>query len=216
MIIERLAVGLLEANCYILGCPETRACAIIDPGGDAERITSLVADMSLHVTSVIATHGHCDHIAAVRDIKERFPEALLAIHEADAHCLGNANLNLSAALGMPFTLPAAEQLLQDGDEIEVGVLRLRVIHVPGHTPGGIALYVVAQQDPAGKPAVFCGDTLFAGSIGRADLPGGDMEQLLASIRKRLLTLPPETVCYPGHGEPTTIGREARCNPFLNE
>lgn len=214
MIIETLAVGMLETNCHIFGCPETLACAIVDPGGDAERIIARVEELSLTPVWIIDTHGHGDHIAAQAGLKERYPNARIAIHEADAPALADARLNLSFALGVIITSPPADRILHDGDEIEVGKLRLKVFHVPGHSPGGIALYANAETSGEGHPVAFCGDALFAGSIGRADLPGGNMTELINSIRERLLTLPPETVCYTGHGPETTIGQEKESNPFL--
>ena len=214
MIVECLPVGMLAANCCVVGCGESRLCAIVDPGGDAQRIIERVERLSLEPVWIIDTHAHVDHIAAQAAVKERYPAARIAIHEADAAALLDERLNLSIALGLAFTSPPADRLLHDADEIEVGALRLAVIHVPGHTPGGVALYVGKEQTDGKAPVIICGDTLFAGGIGRADLPGGDMGMLLSSIRGRLLTLPPETICYTGHGEPTTIGRERESNPFL--
>jgi len=214
MIVECLPVGMLAANCYLVGSGESRECAIVDPGGDAERIIERVEALSWEPAWIIDTHAHVDHIAAQAAVKERYPEARIAIHEADAAALLDERLNLSIALGVPVTSPPAERLLHDADEVEVGALRLAVIHVPGHTPGGVALYGGKEQTDGEPPVVLCGDTLFAGGVGRTDLPGGDMDLLMRSIRARLLTLPPETLCYTGHGEPTTIERERESNPFL--
>ena len=214
MIVERLVVGLLGVNCYIVGCPETRDCAVIDPGGDAEEIIARVEELLLTPVWIVDTHGHGDHIGGQAALKERYPDARIAIHEADAPALTDARLNLSLAFGVAFASPPAERILYDGDDLKVGELHLKVLHVPGHTPGGIALYADAEASGNGHPVLICGDTLFAGSIGRADLPGGDMAQLLNSIRQSLLILPPETVCHTGHGEATTIGQEKQSNPFL--
>ena len=213
MIVDRLVVGALETNCYVAGCPRTREAAVIDPGADAQKILSRVEAGALSVRWIIDTHGHADHIAANADLKAAFPEACLAVHEADAAYLEQPALNLSLAFGVPVTSPPADRLLHDGDEIAVGSLRFRVIHVPGHTPGGIALYA-RDSDEGGTPVLFDGDAIFAGSIGRSDFPGGSHRQLVEAIRERLLILPPETVVYSGHGEPTTIGAEAATNPFL--
>lgn len=213
MIIETLTVGPLMTNCHIFACEASREAAIIDPGGEARRIARRVEDMSLDVKWIIDTHGHADHVGAQAALKARFPAAAIAIHEADAACLTDAGKNLSALLNAPVTSPPADRVLRDGDEIAVGRHTLKVLHVPGHTPGGIALYVDNPGDDA-APVVFCGDTLFAGSIGRADFPGGAMDELLEAIRARLLTLPSNTLVYTGHGEPTTIEQETRGNPFL--
>ena len=214
MIIERLLAGPLETNCYLVGCPETHRAAVIDPGGDADVIAAKVGDLVLTVEWIINTHGHGDHMGGNADVKAMFPSARLAIHEADAPYLLRPELNLSHFFGAPVISPAADVLLKDGDEVLIGKLRLRVIHVPGHTPGGIALYADAAESGLGKPVLLCGDALFAGGIGRTDFPGGSEGQLIGAIRERLLTLPPDTLVYPGHGEPTTIGREAATNPFL--
>ena len=216
MIIERFVVGPVETNCYLVACPETREAVVIDPGGGAEEIASRAKALSLSVHWIVNTHGHADHIGANTKMKDAFPSAELAIHEADKPCLDRPDLNLSAAFGIPLTSPAADVLLHDGDEVAVGAMRFEVIHVPGHTPGGIALYAEAgdQDGNRAHPVLFCGDALFAGSIGRTDLPGGSHTQLIRAVRDRLLTLPAETTVYPGHGEPTTIEREAKFNPFL--
>ena len=212
MIIETVVVGPLQANCYIVGCEEVRDCAVIDPGGDPEEVIERIRRLGLRPVWILDTHGHGDHIGGQRALKEAFPAALIAIHEADAPMLRSAVKNLSGFLGMPVKSPPADRVLHDGDVLDVGRMTLEVIHVPGHTPGGVAFY--APVGPDETPAVFCGDALFAGGVGRVDFPGGDMDQLLSSIRNRLLVLPPRTIVYPGHGEPTTIGQEAHSNPFL--
>lgn len=211
MIVERLPVGAFGTNSYIAACSATRDAAVIDPGGGAAEIASRARDLSLRVAWIINTHGHGDHIASNRELKAAFPEARIAVNEADAAYLEDPELNLSASFGAPVTSPPADVLLHDGDELRVGKLTFRALHVPGHTPGGTAFYV---EEANGAPALFCGDTLFAGSIGRTDLPGGRHDQLIPAIRERLLCLPHETIVYPGHGETTTIGEEAASNPFL--
>lgn len=214
MIVERLVVGPLETNCFLAGCPQTLECAVIDPADEAARIQSRIEQLSLKPFWIINTHGHGDHIGANRELKEAYPEARLAVHAADAKCLESPARNLSVLFGAPVKSPPADVILQDGDAVAVGTLSFEVMLLPGHTPGGIALYWRPSAEDA-RGVVFCGDTLFAGGIGRPDFPGGSEEQLVEAIRARLLTLPPDTVVYPGHGEPTTVGHEAATNPFVS-
>lgn len=207
MIIKRLTVGPIMANCYIVGCEETRNAAIIDPGDEAQRILEAVEEASLNVVHIINTHGHFDHVGANGAVKEK-TGAKLAIHSLDAPFL-KVVVDSAAAWGLSAApSPEPDRLLEDQDTIEVGSLSFTVIHTPGHSPGGIALLSDGY--------VFVGDTLFAGSIGRSDFPGGDYQTLINSIKNRLLTLPDTVQVMPGHNEPSTIGREKRFNPFLNE
>ena len=211
MIVHPLLVGPIGTNCYVVGCERTRKAAVIDPGGDAERIAECLRSDGLRLDWILDTHGHADHMAANADIKTAFPEAKIAIHAEDADCLHRPALNLSPLLGVPVKSPPADRLLQEGDEVAVGDLRFNVLHVPGHTPGGIAFCAEPDGEP---PAVFSGDALFAGGIGRTDFVRGSHPQLIAAIREKLFTLPPDTRVYPGHGPVTTIAHEAATNPFL--
>ena len=205
--LESLVVGDLQMNCYIFGCAATRQAVIIDPGGDAEQIISAVAEVGATIKMILLTHGHYDHIAGLREVKQHFNCPVL-IHVADEEALTNPMVNLSALTGANITCEPAEQILDDGDQVAVGNLRLEVIHTPGHTPGGVCFRY-------GK-VVFGGDVLFQGSIGRTDLPGGSFEDLERSIISRLYVLPDDTTIYPGHGEPTTIGFEKKHNPFVRQ
>lgn len=215
MNITALTVGALETNCYLVVCPETLETGVIDPGGNAPRILAALSTIRGKLKWIINTHGHADHLAANAALKAAFPDAKLAVHQADAQMLVDAELNLSAAFGMPVTSPPADVLLRNGDEVSFGALRFEVIHVPGHTAGGVALYAAKGRPTAiVRPVLFSGNALFQGGIGRSDFPGGSGDQLIRSIRTRLLTLPPETEVFPGHGGRTTIGEEARSNPFL--
>jgi len=205
LIIETLPVGNLEANCYIIGCTGTRQAAVVDPGDEAGRILDKLKKLDLKLSVIILTHGHADHIGAVGELKEA-SGAQVMIQTGDGDMLTRPSLNLSAWLGGAIAFKPADRLLEDGDFIKVGNLTLEVLHTPGHTPGGICLKVGND--------LFTGDTLFAQSIGRSDFPGGNHKTLIHSIKTKLLTLPEETVIYPGHGPGSTIGREKRHNPFL--
>ncbi|MBP7331975.1 MAG: MBL fold metallo-hydrolase [Firmicutes bacterium] len=206
MIFRGLSVGMMDSNCYIIGCEETREGAIVDPGADAKRILKKVEELGLKIVAVILTHGHIDHIGALSDVREA-TGAPVMIHADDAPQLTDAGKNLSVYVGSKVSTKAADRLLQDNDKIEVGKITLEVIHTPGHTRGGISIKCAPE-------ILITGDTLFAGSIGRSDFPGGNHAQLISSIKTRLLIFPDETRVYPGHGPSSTIGEEKRFNPFL--
>lgn len=207
MIFESLVVGPLGVNCFILGCETTREGIIVDAGDDAGSIIAAAEQLGLNITQVISTHGHFDHVGANRAVMEHFKAPLL-IHEADVPMLGRA-ADVARAYGLQGdNSPEPEQFLTDGMEIGFGSCRLTVLHTPGHTPGGCCLYLADEK------TVITGDTLFADSIGRTDLPGGSHQQLLESIRTKLFTLPDDVTAYPGHGPETTIGHEKRHNPYF--
>lgn len=198
--------GPLDVNCYIVGCPATSSAVVIDPGGDGEEIGVTLEANRLKPVAVVNTHGHFDHIGGNAFLLSRYPGLRLHIHEEDLPLLRQAALH-AEYWGMTFqSSPEPTHLLNDGDIINFGELSLNVIHTPGHSPGGISLYFDGH--------VFTGDTLFSGSIGRTDLPGGDHDLLIFSIRERILTLPFGTVVHPGHGPETTVGEEQLTNPFL--
>ncbi len=201
--IVPLVVGQLETNCYLLISQGERESIIIDPGAEPARILSEVKGH--HVKYIINTHGHSDHIGANGRIKEATGASLL-IHGDDASMLTHPEENLSPLWGEEITSPPADRLLEGGEEIRFNGISLKVIHTPGHSRGGISLLW--------DHLLFSGDTLFAGSVGRADLPGASLEVLLKSIREKLLTLDDEVIVYPGHGPSTTIGQEKQWNPFL--
>ena len=205
MFLKHLQVGPLETNCYIIADEKSRIAAIIDPGDNANEIINAVHEAKLKIKYIFLTHGHCDHIAALKEVKET-TDAKIVIHEQDAHMLSSAESNLSFLLGEEFTQPLPDIKLTDNKEFKIGDLVLNIIHTPGHTSGGISIQV--------DNLVFTGDTLFAGSIGRTDFPGGSYDKLIRSIKEKLLTLPDDTKIYPGHGEPSTIGYEKMRNPFL--
>lgn len=208
MRVESLVVGPLEANCYVVGCESSGLAAVIDPGGDAERIRDVLARNEWTPVWVVATHGHIDHIGGIGDLMALLegPAPEVCIHEADAQMLVDSQMNLSMFAGVEASLPASDRLLGEGDVLRFGEVELQVLHTPGHTPGSICL--------TAPGVVFTGDTLFDGSVGRTDLPGGSQTQLIESINTRLMTLPDETLVYPGHGPATSIGWQRRSNPFI--
>ncbi len=205
MIIKTLPVGPIMANCFIVGCQETMQAAVIDPGDEADKILQSVADSNLEVKTIINTHGHFDHVSANKGINAA-TNAPILIHALDAPMLEQisasaANWGLSAE-----NSPAPDRTLNDGDTITFGKITLNVIHTPGHTAGGISLFT--------DGLVFVGDTLFAGSIGRTDFPGGDFATLKSSIQDKLFTLGDDVRVYTGHGPETTIGHEKQHNSFV--
>ncbi|MCB2146990.1 MAG: MBL fold metallo-hydrolase [Deltaproteobacteria bacterium] len=212
MIIRQMALGPIQANCFILGCEETRQAVVIDPGDENDRILATLAKDRLTVVHIINTHGHFDHVGANKRLKE-VTGADILIHSADAPMLAQLSAT-AAAWGLAAeNSPTADRLLKDGDTITFGTHTLTVLHTPGHTPGGICLSIEYTHAGAPKKAIFVGDTLFAGSIGRTDFPGGNLDTLISSIRTKLFSLEDEVKVYPGHMGNTTIGVEKRTNPF---
>lgn len=205
MMIEALPVGPLQVNCYIVGCETTREALVVDPGDEGGRILAALDRAGLQARLVVNTHGHFDHIGANAFLVEKTGAELL-IHEKDVPLLAQSERHAELFGLSVVPSPAPTRTLAGGEELSVGELRIQIIHTPGHSPGGICLLVEGH--------LFAGDTLFAGSIGRTDLAGGNHEQLLAAIREQLLVLPEATVVHPGHGPDTSIGREKRNNPFV--
>lgn len=214
MRLERFIVGPIETNAWLVADDAAGEALVVDPGGEVDDIVASIRRLKCSLRWIVNTHGHGDHIIGNAALRELFPQAQIAVHETDAPMLTSADLNLSAAFGMGVVSPAADRLLRDGDEIAVGGIAFKVIHLPGHTPGGIGLYAAPCAATGHKPLLLSGDALFAGSVGRSDFPGGSHEQLIDAIRTRLLVLPPGTIVCPGHGPQTTIGQEAKTNPFL--
>ncbi len=205
-IICRIPTGPLDVNCYIVGCPDTRECLIIDPGGHGERIAETLERLDLDPAVLMNTHGHFDHIGGNAYLMAHKDSLPLYLHEDDLHYLRNAGEHADY-WSMPFEdSPEPTNLLKGGEDIEMGSFRFRIIHTPGHSPGGISIYILGH--------LFTGDALFEGSIGRTDLPGGEYDLLISSIRDKLLILPGDTIIHPGHGSESTIAIERRSNPFL--
>lgn len=198
-------LGEFASNCYIVACPETQRAMVIDPGTPDPWIKKTVAQFGLKVELILLTHGHLDHIGGVEWVKS-WSQAPVWIHEGDSKYLTSPALNGSALFGQPIVAPRADRLLRGGDRVSVGSLSFEVLHTPGHTPGGISLFTPGH--------LIAGDTLFAGSVGRTDLAGGDHATLIRSIKEKLLPLPEDTCVYCGHGPTTTIGDEKEYNPFI--
>lgn len=206
MFFTQIAVGPLQVNCYILADEKTKETIVIDAGEDANDILKIVKKEGLKVKYIVITHAHFDHVGANKGLKEATGAEIL-MHQNDEMVLKSA-ANHGSLFGIrSVASPPADRYVKHGDTISVGEVSLKVLHTPGHSQGGICLLT--------KGMVFTGDTLFAGSIGRTDLPGGDMIGLLRSIKDNLLSLPDDTRVYPGHGPSSTIGNERRDNPFLN-
>lgn len=204
MIIKDLVVGPIMANCFIVGCEHTREAVVIDPGAEADKILMALAQLKLTVKYILNTHGHFDHVGANRRLKDATGAELL-IHPLDAPMLSRLSAS-AAAWGMSAEdSPKPDRTLADGDTVSFGNITLKVLHTPGHTPGGISFCTDGY--------VFVGDTLFAGSIGRTDFPGGDYDTLITSIHNKLFPLGDDIKVLTGHGPETTIGQEKRFNPF---
>ena len=188
-MLRKLVVGPYQSNCYILGCKQTKECLVIDPGDEVFRIVKEISRNGLKINSILITHGHIDHIGGAEELK-KITKAPVLIHALDAQALNfrpDANLH-------------------DGQEIRLGTYRISVIHTPGHSPGGVCFH--------SPGAIFTGDTLFAGSIGRTDFAGGDHNKLVEGVIKRVFPLGDDLRVYPGHGPATTVGRERLTNPFF--
>jgi hydroxyacylglutathione hydrolase len=207
MKVVTLPIGPLQTNCYVAVCPETDTAAVIDPAWSGEALFEFVQREGFHIEVLLLTHAHFDHMAGAAAL-HRLSGARLLAHPDSGPLLQQASLHAQAWGFRIEQAPPLDGELTDGQVIEVGTLRLQVLYTPGHAPGHVSFY----EPSAG--AIFDGDVLFSGSIGRTDLPGGNYQLLLRSIREKLLVLPDETAVYSGHGPATTIGRERRSNPFL--
>jgi len=203
MQIETMIVSMFATNCYLVSCPQSREAMVIDPGAEGKRIIERIRELGLLPQMIVNTHGHIDHIGANSKLKQEWQIPVM-LSEKDLDVYNNPGFGLGLVLKKQ---PQPEKYMSEGDIISFGHQSLKVLETPGHTDGGICL--------VGESMVFCGDTLFAGSIGRTDLAGGSYPTLMESISNKLLTLPPATVVYPGHGPATTIGFEKENNPFLS-
>lgn len=234
LIHELIPVGLLQCNCSILGDPETRDAIVVDPGDEVERILAVIRRHGLKVRAIVSTHTHIDHVGGLAAL-HRATDAPVLIHEADLALYRSLDAQANwLGVPTPETLPIRD-FVKEGDTLRWGAFAAHVLHTPGHTPGSISLVVGADEPtlsaedsrPSQRPptdsqrsristptSLIAGDTLFQGSIGRTDLPGGSFPQIIDSIREKLLVLPDSTAVFPGHGDSTTIGFEREHNPFL--
>ncbi len=202
---ELITVGMLEVNALIVYDRASRKGIVVDPGDEAERITATADRLGVSLEKIVLTHGHGDHIGAVDVLRDELGIPV-AIGREDADLLTSADRNLSVHFGVRLDLKPADDLLTEDDRITIGESDLKVLHTPGHSAGSISL--------ACDGHAIVGDLVFAGSVGRTDLPGGSMDILLESIRTKILSMPDETILYPGHGPATTVGRERTTNPFI--
>lgn len=206
MKIEHYVVGVVGTNCYLAINEETKECLIIDPGDNAKQLAQKITDGGYTPVAILLTHGHFDHIMGVEGLRAQF-DIPVYVQEDDAQMLEDPSLNACGMIGATVSLKA-DHTVKDGDILNLAGLEIRVIHTPGHTPGGACYYFPSEE------VLFSGDTLFCESVGRTDLPGGSMSALVRSIKEKVFKLPDLTIVYTGHGEPTKISDEKRYNPFI--
>lgn len=209
ILLETFPVGDFQCNCSVLACEETKEAIVVDPGGDPDEIMQVIRHYDLKVKMAIHTHAHLDHIAATRDIKEQ-TGATIALHREDLFLYDGFEMQARMFGWKVRAVLPVDHFLEHDETLVYGKSAAKVIHTPGHTPGSCCFQTPSQQGPL----LFAGDTLFEGSIGRTDLPGGDFPTIERSIRERLYSLDPDTVVIPGHGGATSIGDELRSNPFV--
>ena len=209
MILERFVVGMMQTNCYLLGDPATRQAAVIDPGGDGHRIAGRLRELDLELAMILNTHAHFDHVLDAWLLKQELGGDVF-LHADDQAILEDRMVGLVAPLAATSKSPrgSVDHWLREGDRLQIGSLQLEVLETPGHTPGHVSFYLAAAN------VIFVGDTLFAGSIGRTDFPGGSYEELIRSVKTKIFPLDEATVVLPGHGPETTVGEEKRSNPFF--
>lgn len=206
--VEAFSLGPWQTNCYVLWVGEGPNCWVVDAGYDPQPMIGQIAERGLTPQRILLTHAHLDHIGGLTAVRQQWPQAPVAIHEAEASFLTDPQLNLSAMAGQPLTVDPADEFLEHGQSLDLDGVTFEVRHTPGHSPGGVTFY------QSQKKLALVGDTLFAGSIGRYDFPTSDGPALMRCIRDQLLSMPDDTRIYPGHGPDTTIAAERQANPFL--
>ncbi len=207
MKIKHFVVGPVQTNCYILINNDTKECIVIDPGDKGESIAYTLKNDGLKPAAILLTHGHFDHICGVNAIKKAFGIKVY-VHEHDRELISDPEKNDSIMFTGKGVSVEADEFLRDGETLDLAGFKVKVLHTPGHTPGSVCFYIEESG------VLISGDTLFQMSVGRTDLPGGSMSSLIRSLKESIITLPEDTVVYPGHGEPTSIGTEKKYNPFL--
>jgi len=230
MNVKTFILGPIQTSCYLIYSDNNSNAIIVDAGGDPTEMINYIKNYNLNPLYLVNTHGHIDHILGNPQIKKTFPKIKICIHPADAPMLRESKYNLSTELGFEFSSPEPDKLLNENDIISMPVeksktYQFKVIHLPGHTKGGIGLFYQPTDSPSvqdekkkaknNEPLLFSGDAIFAGSIGRTDFPGGSHSELVNNIREKVFVLPDNTIIYPGHGPATTIGDEKHFNPFFN-
>lgn len=205
MILKRMPLGIYAANCYLVGCEETKEAMVIDPGGEPEEILRRAKELGFSIKIILLTHAHGDHIGGLTYLKREIGCPII-IHKNEEIMLLDSKLNLSANMSIDDIMMKPDKLVEDGDIIKIGNLEALIIHTPGHTQGSISIKI--------KDSIITGDTLFKGSIGRTDLFGGSYEDIISSIKNKILIFPDETFVYPGHGPHTTVGHERVYNPYV--
>ncbi len=205
--VEKLVVGMVQTNCYIVIHQETGEAIVIDPGAQAGSIINKLSDLQAKPVAILLTHGHFDHAGAAKELADHFDIQIYA-HEQEKETLCDSRINLSGPMAGAATTYHADVFLKDEQEIDLAGFHIRTLFTPGHTPGGCCFYIPMYD------ILFSGDSLFCGSVGRTDFPGGSMATLVDAVRKKLMILPEETIVYPGHDVETTIGQERMYNPYL--
>lgn len=205
MEVIRIPAGIYAANCYLIYDNDTKEGIVVDPGGDEDDIIYKIDDCGIDIKYIVLTHAHADHIAGVKGLKD-YTKAPVAVHKDDELLLKDGRENLSSLMAMGTVELLPDILLEESDTIEFGSLVAEIIHTPGHTPGGVSLKIA--------DSIFTGDTLFAGSIGRTDFKYGSYDDIIHSIKTKLVVLPDDTKVYPGHGPSSTIKNEKETNPFI--
>ncbi len=205
MTIESLTVGNLATNALVVH--DGAVAVIIDPGAEANRFVRILDQNHLTLSAILLTHGHADHISAVGTLREAYPDAVVVCHPEDAPMLRDGRKNLAMFMGEELDVGAPDKTVEDGDSLTFGEMHFKVLHVPGHTPGQIAFLSEGN--------LFAGDTLFAGGVGRWDLPGGDGKLLFKKLHEKIMSLPDDIVVWPGHGPSTTVGHERKHNPYMD-